>query len=105
MNTLQQYLEVRRITARDIACSSGENYHSVQKTIKGHRRPEHIMKAIADHLGQPVDHLFGPGSQRHLRRLIASEIDRYVEADRARLRRLYLRNVDSIPNNRRAGNG
>jgi hypothetical protein len=106
MNTLQHYLAVRKVTASEIAQDLRINYHSVQKTIKGHRRPEHIMQAIAGYLGQPAGHLFGPGSKRHLRRLIAQEIDRCVESDRARLRRLYLRDTNSnIPNKRMAGNG
>lgn len=106
MNDLQKLLEIKGISAKDISLAANENYHSVQKTIKGQRPTPHIRQAIADYLGYQVDQLFGPGSTRKLRALINREIDTRTEIDRERLRRRYLIDMaNSIPNKRMAGNG
>lgn len=103
MNDLQKLLSVLQLTTRKLAAELGLDYTVVQKVVTGKRNTPHIQEAIASHLGHQATHLFGPGSTRHLRRLIDQSIDACVEADRARLRRLYLR--DRIANNKAVGNG
>jgi hypothetical protein len=106
MNDLQKLLSLRGISAKQIADATGENYHSVQKTIKGWRHSPHIQAAIGRHLEIEPEQLFGEGAERSLQRLIAQEIDRRAEGERARLRARYLhRPRRRIAEKRRAGNG
>lgn len=91
MNDLQKYLDLRNITAAQIAKEIELGYHSVQKNIRGVRNNPPVREAIALYLGLGYDELWGNDSPRILRRLIRQEINRKAEKERARLRTRYLR--------------
>lgn len=74
MNDLQRLLKLKNIHETALARTTGLNYHSVQKTVKGVRKTPAVQDAVAATLGFPKDKLFGPGSGKLLRRLIQTEI-------------------------------
>ena len=76
MNDLQRLFRARSIAMIALADHLGMNYHSVQKTVKGIRKHQHVRAAIATYLGLTVEQCFGPRSGRHLRPLIECEINR-----------------------------
>lgn len=73
MNYLKQLLDVKGITCQDISAGTGYGYHSVQKTVKGHRRQVQIRNAIATFLGLDPTKAWGKGSMIYLRRQVAIE--------------------------------
>lgn len=95
MNDLQKYLDLRGITAAQIAKETGLGYHSVQKNVRGVRKNAAVREAIAVYLGLEYSDLWGPSSPRVLSKLIRREIERRAEGERARLRSLYLRRNDA----------
>ena len=108
MNDLQKLLSLRAISAKQIADATGENYHSVQKTIKGQRSPAHIQAAIARYLRMEEPQLFGPGSARTLKPLIAQELEKLTEREWDRLRcsiRSRRSSKGRVAKGRKVGNG
>jgi hypothetical protein len=86
MNYLQQLIEIRGLTAQDIATATGFGYHSVQKNVKGVRRNPQIRAAIAACLGLDPIKAWGRGAMIYLRRLVAVEANR-VALEKAEITR------------------
>ena len=76
MNDLQRLFKARGVTMQALGALLGENWHAVQKVVKGTRPTPHIRAAVATFLGLTVEQCFGPRSARHLRPLIECEINR-----------------------------
>lgn len=79
MNYLKQLIELRGLTAQDIATATGFGYHSVQKNIKGVRRNLAIRTAIAECLELDPAKTWGRGAALYLRRLVAVEANRVAK--------------------------
>lgn len=90
MNDLKKLISLRKINIPAMAREIGHGYHSVQKTIKGVRRPRHIQEAIAGHIGLTWEHAFGPGRSACLKRLILAEISKAGQAKVRSLHAQYL---------------
>ena len=73
MNNLQKLIELRGLTAQDIATGTGYGYHSVQKNVKGVRCNLNIREAIAKFLHIDASRTWGRGSMLYMRRLLAVE--------------------------------
>lgn len=74
MNDLQKLFKLRGLSMQALAEAVGLGEHSVQKTVKGIRKPQHVRSAVAGYLGLEVDQAFGPGASLYLKRLIKEEI-------------------------------
>ena len=107
MNLLQRYLKVRGIRMTALAAETGYGKHTVYKIVASThyktrggatriRKSPHVRRAIADYLGVPVDHLWGPSSSRHLKQMIRKEIERKAEeAAKAKAQALEARYLNS----------
>jgi len=108
MNYLQRYIEVLGISCQDIATATGYGYHSIQKTVKGHRRSVPIRAAITQHLGLDNEKTWGRGSVVYLRRMVAVAANRMADekADAARSKFLakYGEDAGNVTAKRRAVN-
>jgi len=89
-NYLQKLLDLRGVTAFEIAEATGANYHSIQKTIKGTRLVKTVKPVIADYLGIHEARAWGPGSQAYLRRLVEKEVAKKAAIERQKLEDRYL---------------
>lgn len=97
MNYLQRYIEVRGITCQDIATATGYGYHSIQKTVKGVRRPVKICAAITKYLCLDNEKTWGRGAAVYLRRMVAIAANRMADekAEAARVEFLAKYGADS----------
>ena len=97
MNDLQKLLKLRKITVVQIAKASGEDYHSLQKTIKGIRQTPHIQETVAKHLGLRVWRTFGQQAILTIRGLIAQEIAKREQGYGDHLKLLFLDDKNTLP--------
>lgn len=104
MNNLQRYLDLRGLTAQAIALAIGIGYHTVQKTIKGHRRCPRIRIAIATYLGLDAEKLWGRGSVLYIRKAVAEEASRQAETKRREIINHYAPSAPSVKPLRHAVN-
>jgi predicted transcriptional regulator len=89
-NYLQKLLDLRGITAFEIAEATGANYHSIQKTIKGTRVVKTVKPVIANYLDIDEARAWGPKSAAYLRSLVEKEVTKKAVQERKKLERRYL---------------
>lgn len=107
MNHLQQLIDLRGLSAQDIATATGFGYHSVQKNVKGVRCNLRIRQAIADYLNIDCNKTFGRGSVLYLRKLVAEEANKKAAEKAEQTRKKFLKKyADSatLPAKRKAVN-
>lgn len=100
INTLQKLIQLRGVSIRIIAETTGYGYHNVQKIIKRATRPtksggvvrsnHKIETAIAGFFGLTHEECWGKDSDQVLKRLIRKEITARASDKASQFREIYL---------------
>ncbi|WP_277058756.1 hypothetical protein [Trichlorobacter lovleyi] len=99
MNYLQRYIELRKTSCQEISNAVGLGYHSVQKVVKGVRRPLIVRKAVAEYLGLDPVKTWGRGAAMYLRHMIAVEANRMADEKAEQARAEFLAKYGASSNN------
>jgi len=94
MTLIKQLIKAKGLTLQKAAQQAGVGYHSFQKVVirapirtpngVKFRETRRVREKIAAWLGCPYELIWGPGSDFFLKKLIAEEIERQVEAEKSK---------------------
>lgn len=102
MNLLSKVIRAKGYTIKDLSKELSIGYHSLFKVVECTRylskkgivhqyQAKYIRKAVAEWLGLPFEHVWGPNAAFYLKSLLREEIEKQAEAEKEqRLRALGL---------------
>lgn len=91
MNDLYRLIELKKTTIRQIARTTGVEYHSLQKVVKGIRKTPSMRRTIASFFNVTPEALWGPKSNKVIKYLMEQEIEHQASSRREELKNRYLR--------------